>query len=67
MKQNPFFAGLPLAALLLTGCIDNKYDLDDLDTTTEIKVNNLVLPVNFDVVTLSDIITIDEDSKIKER
>ena len=66
MKQNPFFAGLPLAALLLTGCIDNKYDLDDLDTTTEIKVNNLVLPVNFDVVTLSDIITIDEDSKIKE-
>ncbi len=66
MNRILLLAGVPLASLLLTGCIDNKYDLDDIDTTTEIKVNNLVLPINLDVVRLSDIITIDEDSKIKE-
>lgn len=56
---------MPLATLLLTGCIDNKYDFDGIDTTTELKVNNLVIPVNLDVVKLDDIITIDDDSKIK--
>ncbi len=54
--------GLPL---VLTGCIDNNYDLSDIDTTTEIKVNNLTLPINLDVVKLNDIINVDEDSKIK--
>lgn len=53
------------AVVGLTGCVDDKYDLSDIDTTTRIQVNDLVLPVNIDAVTLSDIITFDEDSKIK--
>ncbi|MDE6255597.1 MAG: hypothetical protein K2M39_05330 [Muribaculaceae bacterium] len=51
--------------LLLTGCIDDNYDLSDIDKTTELKVNNLVVPVNLDAIELSEIIKIDDDSKIK--
>lgn len=59
------FTALGLSGLLLTGCVDDSYDLSDIDTTTEIKVNNLVIPVNIDNVVLKDIISLDEDGKIK--
>ncbi|MDE6681953.1 MAG: hypothetical protein K2J87_00835 [Muribaculaceae bacterium] len=51
--------------LLLTGCIDNSYDLSDIDKTTQVNVNDLVVPVNIDAIELSEIIKIDEESKIK--
>lgn len=51
--------------MVLSGCVDDNYDLSDIDTTTQIKVNDLVLPINIDAVTLSDIMEIDENSKIK--
>lgn len=57
-------ASVPACALLLlSGCVDNNYDLSNLKTETEIKVNDLVLPLNLETVTLGDIITIDEDSE----
>ena len=52
-------------AVSLTSCIDDNYDLSDIDTTSRLQVNDLTLPVNMDDVTLGDIITFDEDSKIK--
>ncbi|MCM1290380.1 MAG: DUF11 domain-containing protein [Prevotella sp.] len=52
-------------AMLFTACIDNAYDLSDIDTTSRINVNNLVIPVNIDKITLDDIITFDETSKIQ--
>lgn len=52
-------------AVTATSCVDDKYDLSDIDTTTRIQVNDLVVPVNLDAVTLGDIITFDDDSKIK--
>ena len=54
-----------LSAFALVGCIDNAYDLSDIDTTTEVKVDDLVLPVNVDKVTLSDILDLSETSKVK--
>lgn len=59
--------GVPfmLSALLLTGCVDNDYDLSNVDKTTEIKIKDLVLPVNLDAVLLDDIIDLDDESKIK--
>ncbi|MDE6288053.1 MAG: DUF11 domain-containing protein [Muribaculaceae bacterium] len=54
-----------LALPLLAGCVKDDYDLSDIDTTTQIKVENLVIPVNIDKITLGDIITFDDDSKIK--
>lgn len=59
-----FMAALSVA-IATTGCIENGYDLSDIDTETEIKVKDLVLPVNIDPIVLSDIITIEEGSKIK--
>lgn len=56
--------GTVLPLLLLSGCIDNNYDLSDIDTTTEIKINDLVVPVNVDAIALRDVFTFDEDSKI---
>lgn len=59
---------LALAAVpvvMLNSCVDSNYDLSDVDTTTRITVNDLVIPVNIDEIKLSDIIKIDADSKIK--
>ena len=56
-------AALPL---LFTGCIDDKYDLSDIDTTSEFKVKDLVLPVNLEPIVLSDVIKIKEGDELKE-
>lgn len=54
-----------VASLILSGCIDDKYDLDDIDTTVRVQVKDLVVPVNIDKATLSNIFDLKEDSKIK--
>lgn len=59
----PAAAAIPL--FMLTGCIDNNYDLDNIDSTTEIKINDLVIPINMDAIELSDIFTFDDDSRIE--
>ncbi len=59
------FGAITGFAVILTGCIDNDYDLSDIDTTSEVKVNNLTLPVKIDAITLNDIFDISEDSKIQ--
>lgn len=59
------FGSLAGLAVILTGCVDNDYDLSNIDTTSEIKVNNLTLPVKMDAITLNDIFDIEEGSKIQ--
>lgn len=51
---------------VLTGCIDNSYDLDNINTDVEVKVNDLVIPVNLDAITLSNAFDLNDDSAIKE-
>lgn len=66
MIKSYFKVGAALLCLpLLAGCVNDDYDLSDIDTTTRITINDLTIPVNIDVVTLGDIITFDEDSKIQ--
>ncbi len=55
-----------MAVATLVSCVDNDYDLSDIDTTTQINVNNLVVPFNLDVIKLSDIIEVKEGSEISE-
>lgn len=66
-SQKSFLTALPalLAAMLATGCTDSAYDLSDIDTTTELKVNNLAIPVNMEDVTLDQVIEIKEGDKLK--
>lgn len=54
-----------VACLPLVACVDDNYDLSDIDTTAEIKVNNLVVPVNLDEITLSNVFDLDEGSVLK--
>ena len=56
---------VPAVCVIATACVDDNYDLSDVDTTTRVTVENLTVPVNIDPIVLSDIISIDEDSKIQ--
>ncbi len=57
--------GLIASPLLLTGCIDNNYDLDDIDTTTRITVNDLVVPLQLQEIQLENILKLEENENIK--
>lgn len=49
----------------LPGCIDDNYDLSDIDTTSKININNLTLPINIAPVELQSIFDIKEGDKIQ--
>lgn len=49
------------AISLLTGCVDDKYDLNDIDKTSRFTVDNLTVPVNLETLTLKNVIDIDDD------
>lgn len=59
-------AGVALMALAGVSCIDQKYDLSDIDTTVRVEVNDLVVPVNIDEVTLGSIFNLKEGDRIQE-
>ncbi|MDE6310833.1 MAG: hypothetical protein K2L96_03345 [Muribaculaceae bacterium] len=53
---------LSTCVISVTSCIDDNYDLSDIDTTTEVKVNDLTIPVNFKDIYLEKIIDLDESN-----
>lgn len=59
------FLLMPFACSLVS-CIDSNYDLSDIDTTVGVTVNDLVVPINLDKITLKDVLDIKDDSQIKE-
>lgn len=61
-----YASAFALAGISLAGCVDDSYDLSDIDTTAEFKVKDLVLPINLDEIELSNILDLNEDSNIKE-
>lgn len=57
------------SAVAMTSCVDDNYDLSDVDTTAKVQVNDLTIPVNIDPITLGSIFDIDNedpDAVIKE-
>lgn len=65
MKRITTFS-LPLAVLLLTtSCIDNNYDLSDIDTHARLDIKGLSVPVNIDPIQLDLMLDIADDSDIK--
>ena len=66
MKHVLTAGAFPLVALVsLSGCIDNNYDLSDIDTTSEFKIKDLIVPINIDPITMGDIFDIKEGDKIQ--
>lgn len=53
-------------ASVVTGCVDDAYDLDNINTDSELKIDNLVLPINIDKILLGDVIDLNEDGVLKE-
>lgn len=66
MKQFLYLsAAAGLMAVSVASCIDDKYDLDNLDKTSEFKLVDLTLPVNVSEVKLDQIIKLEENSSLK--
>lgn len=61
-----FYISALASLALLSGCIDDNYDLSNIDTSVEVKVNDLVIPVNLGTVTLNSVINLDEDGSISK-
>ena len=68
MKFYPYLQlGVSLiASLSLTSCIDDSYDLSDIDTTVKVQVNDLTVPVNIDAITMKSILNLKEDGIVRE-
>lgn len=55
----------PLAvALMLTGCVDDNYDLTDIDTTSQIKVKDLTVPINLGEIKLENVLKLEDNENI---
>ena len=66
MKQFLYLsAAAGLMAVSMASCIDDKYDLDGIDTKSEFKLVDLTLPVNVSEVKLDQIIKLDDNSSLK--
>lgn len=55
-----------VALTTFTGCVDDDYDLSDIDTTVQVQVNDLTLPINFDPIQLKSVLKPSENSCFKE-
>ena len=69
MKRQTLVNGLLSLTVIsmMTGCVDDKYDLSDIDTTTRLTVNNLTVPVNLSEIRLKNVLDIsDDDETIKK-
>lgn len=64
-SKSRYLLGCLGIAALTTGCVDSAYDLSDIDTTTEIRVNDLTVPINMDAITLSEVIDVKEGESLK--
>lgn len=65
MKSCFYYTSLIIGGVLLsTSCVDDKYDLNDIDTTTSIKLNDLTVPVRLNTIKLDDVLDVDEDGSI---
>lgn len=50
----------------LASCVNEDYDLSNLDTTIGVKVNDLTLALNLDAITLDKVMDLNEGDQLKE-
>ena len=58
--------GIVASVVGLVSCVDNKYDLGDIDTNVAFNVTDLTVPVNLDAITLKSVLDLDDDDIVKE-
>lgn len=65
MKTTRLMAYALVGVLALsTSCMDDKYDLSDIDKTVRVDVDDLIIPVNIDPVQLKNILEETEDIQV---
>lgn len=65
-KKDLLKVGILMATpVLLSACVDDDYDLADIDTTSEFQVKDLVLPIQIDEIQLKSMIELDDNEQIK--
>lgn len=65
MRKNKSLLLLTTAAIALSSCVDDNYNLSDMNTTVGISVNKLTIPLNVDSIVLDKVIDLEENSQIK--
>ncbi len=56
-RQNSLIIGVSLAcAAVSSSCVDDNYDLSDIDTTVRVEVNHLTVPIKLDEIKLESIL-----------
>lgn len=68
MKRQTLVTGLMslTAVAVMTGCVDDKYDLTDIDTTSRFTVDNLTVPVNLSEIKLENVVNLDDNDLIEK-
>ncbi|MDE5871634.1 MAG: hypothetical protein K2H22_06820, partial [Muribaculaceae bacterium] len=68
MKRQTLVKGLMCLTVvsMLTGCVDDKYDLSDIDTTSRFTVNDLTVPVNLSEIKLENVINLDDNDNVEK-
>lgn len=66
MKRQILVTGLLslTAVSIITGCVDDKYDLKDIDTTSRFIVDNLTVPLNLSEIKLENVVNLDDNENI---
>lgn len=54
------------AVSMMTGCVDDKYDLTDIDTTSRFTVDNLTVPINLSEIKLDNVINLSDNENIEK-
>lgn len=51
--------------MAMSSCVDNNYDISDIDTTVEVRVNDLIIPINLEQIKLGTILDLDPNDRIQ--
>lgn len=66
MKFNNNFLLVSVAAFVLSSCVDENYNLSNLDTTVGVSVEKLTIPMNVDSLVLDQVLDLEDNSRIKK-
>jgi hypothetical protein len=66
-KRNLLLLASAATIAFTTSCVDDSYNLSDLDTTVGISVNDLTIPLNVDSVVLDKVLELEDGSQIKKQ
>lgn len=67
MRQKKICIALLSAVALATSCVNNDYDLSNIDTTSTFEAKDLTIPIKLSSIMMKSIINLNEDGIVKEQ